>query len=124
MDRDGIYRCVAEQEELCRQIQATWPAIDALQKVCAEQFGTGRLNTLRRPENAAWAGRLGSVQKGMEEAQAEVGRLNQIHGSFLRRSSRTIQALMNSLGNYALTYARPEQALFANGLGTESQDRG
>jgi hypothetical protein len=41
------------------------------------------------------------------EAQAEVGRLNQTHAAYLRRSRRTINVLMNFVGSYAMTYARP-----------------
>ena len=45
------------------------------------------------------------------KAQAEVGRLNQIHAAYLRRSRRTVSVLMNFIGNYALTYARPGENL-------------
>jgi hypothetical protein len=43
------------------------------------------------------------------KAQAEVGRLNQIHAAYLRRSRRTIHVLMNFIGSYAMTYARPAE---------------
>jgi hypothetical protein len=124
MDRDGMYRRVAEQEELCRQIQAIRPAIEVLRKACARQLSSERRDSAPRSEDAAWVSRLSALKRETVEAQAEVGRLNQIHASYLRRSGRTIQVLTNFLGNYALTYARPEQPAFAPRHGAESRNRG
>jgi hypothetical protein len=45
------------------------------------------------------------------KAQAEVGRLNQIHAAYLRRSQRTINVLMNFIGSHAMTYERPAEYL-------------
>jgi hypothetical protein len=123
MDLDGMYRRIAEQEALCQEIQSICPAIDALQEVCAGQLGLEPRQMARFPEDAASAKRIGRLQQEMTEAQAELGRLNQIHRSFLRRSSRTIHVLMNSLENHALTYARPEQAVLA-AAPTESRGHG
>ena len=38
MDLDGMYGRIAEQEDLCRQIQSLHPAIDSLQRTCARQL--------------------------------------------------------------------------------------
>jgi hypothetical protein len=108
MDIDGMYGRIAEQEDLCRQIQSLDPAIDSLQRTCAQQLDWGRLEAASQPEDAPWAGRLRGVLREMGEAQAEVRRLNQIHAAYLRRSHRTVDMLANFYGNYALTYARPE----------------
>jgi hypothetical protein len=107
MDLDGMYSRIGEQEELCRQIQLLHPAIDSLQRTCARHLDVARLDAARQPEDAAWAERLRGVMRELGEAQAEVGRLNQIHAAFLRRSRRTITMLMNFLGNYAVTYGPP-----------------
>lgn len=107
MDLDGMYGRISEQETLCRQIQSFHPAIDMVQRTCARQPDLGRLEAGRLPEEIALAGRLRTVMLEIGSAQAEVGRLNQIYASYLRRSRRTVQMLLNFLGNYALTYAPP-----------------
>jgi hypothetical protein len=107
MDLDGMYGRIGEQEELCRQIQSLHPAINSLQRTCARHLDIAWLDAARQPEGAAWAERLRGVMRELGEAQAEVGRLNQIHAAFLRRSRRTITMLMNFLGNYAVTYGPP-----------------
>jgi hypothetical protein len=111
LDLDGIYRRISEQEELCRQIQRLHPAIHALQQTCAMQLGLGSRYGAGRPENAEWAERLSRVMQEIGKAQAEVGRLNQIHAAYLRRSRRTINVLMNFIGRYAMTYARPAEPI-------------
>lgn len=109
MDLDGMHQRIAEQEQLCRQIQSLHPAIDALQQTCANQFGLGRSEIASSSATSESVTRLRVVMRELREAQAEVGRLNQIHAAFLRRSSRTIQVLINLVGNYSVTYDRPPQ---------------
>jgi hypothetical protein len=113
LDLDGIYRRISEQEELCRQIQRLHPAIQALQQTCAGQLDLDKSGAAGHPGNAEWAGRLARVMEEIGKAQAEVGRLNQIHAAYLRRSRRTINVLMNFVGSYAMNYARPAEAEFA-----------
>jgi hypothetical protein len=110
MDLDGMHRRIAEQEELCRQIQSLDPAIDVLQQTCANQLGLGRKKIAGPQEAAARAERLRGVMGELREAQAEVGRLNRIHAAYLRRSGRTIEVLLNFVGNYSLTYGRPAES--------------
>jgi hypothetical protein len=109
LDLEGMYRRIAEQEELCRQIQRLQPAILALQQTCALRIGVENHGPASNPENAGWTSRLTSVMQEIGKAQAEVGRLNQIHAAYLRRSRRTINILMNFVGSYAITYARPAE---------------
>ena len=111
LDLDGMYSRIAEQEQLCRQIQSLHPAIDTLQRTCAQQLDLPRLDASSRPEDAPRAERLRSVMRELAETQAEVRRLNQIHAAYLRRSLRTIHMMMNFLGNFAFTYARPAGAI-------------
>jgi len=107
LDLEGMYRRISEQEELCRQIQRLHPAIRALQRTCAAQLGLDKHGAAVRPEDAAWADRLSRVMRELGEAQVEVGRLNQIHAAYLRRSRKTIDVLMNYIGRYTMMYARP-----------------
>ena len=109
LDLDGMYRRIFEQEELCREIQRLHPAIHALQQTCAMQLGLENYGAAGNPENAERAERLSRVVQEIGKAQAEVGRLNQIHAAYLRRSRRTINVLMNFIGSYAMTYARPAE---------------
>src|SRR5258708_18585645 len=102
---DGMYVRIAEQEDLCRQIQSLHHAIDSLQQTCAKHLGLEPQNLANSAEGAPWAERLRCVMQEMGETQAEVGRLNQIHAAYLRRSRKTIHVLMNSLGINALIYA-------------------
>lgn len=109
LDLDGMYRRISEQEELCREIQRLQPSIHALQQTCAVQLRLRTQGANGNTENAERAARLGSVMQELEEAQAEVGRLNQVHAAYLRRSRRTIHVLMNFIGIYAMTYSRPAE---------------
>jgi hypothetical protein len=111
LDLDGMYRRISEQEELCRQIQRLHPGIHALQQTCAMQLGLRNRDGAGRPEDAEWAERLSRVVLEIGKAQSEVGRLNQIHAAYLRRSRRTINVLMNFIGSYAMTYARPAELI-------------
>jgi hypothetical protein len=108
LDLDGMYQRISEQEELCRQIQRLHPAIQSLQKICAAHVDLHReSSTGGSADHAKWAERVAHVMRQLGEAQAEVGRLNQTHAAYLRRSRRTINVLMNFVGSYAMTYARP-----------------
>jgi hypothetical protein len=109
LDLDGMYRRISEQEELCRQIQRLQPAIQALQQTCAAHLGLENRGAAGHSENSEWAERLRLVMQELGKAQAEVGRLNQIHAAYLRRSRKTISVLMNFIGNYAMTYSRPAE---------------
>ncbi len=113
MDLDGMYSRMTEQEELCRQIQSLHPAIDSLQRKCAAHLGLERREFTVNDQDGEWPGRLSGVLQELKEAQTEVGRLSQIHAAYLRRSGRTIQVLLNFVGNYAITYARPEPTMSA-----------
>jgi hypothetical protein len=106
LDPEGMYRRISEQEELCRQIQRLHPVTLALQQTCATQLGEGSHVAAVKAENADGAERLTTVVKELGKAQAEVGRLNQIHAAYLRRSRKTISVLMNYVGRYSMTYKR------------------
>jgi hypothetical protein len=108
-DLDGMYRRISEQEELCRQIQRLHPAIQALQQTCAMRLGIENHYAAGKNENAGLGERLTRVMHELGKAQAEVGRLNQIHAAYLRRSRKTVSVLMNFIGRYAMMYARPAE---------------
>jgi hypothetical protein len=121
MNLDAMYARIAEQEDLCRQIQALHPAIDSLQQTCMKRLGLEPSDADSAPENAAWADRLRRVLQELGEAQAEIGRLNQIHAAYLRRSRRTIHVLMNSLGQCAVTYT---PGMESAGVAAQAEEKG
>jgi hypothetical protein len=107
MNLDGMHGHTAEQESLCGQIRSLQPAIDRLQLACAQQLDLGRPDAVNHPEDAVWVERVREAKRELDKAQVEVGRLNQIHAAYLRRSRRTVNMLMNFYQNYALTYTQP-----------------
>jgi hypothetical protein len=107
MNLDGMHKRIAEQQRLCEQIQLLHPTIGALRRACAVQLEAGQGEVVTSDRPAASAARLRDVMLAMSQAQQEVGRLNQIHAAYLRRSSKTIEVLLNFVGNYSLTYGCP-----------------
>src|SRR6266700_578813 len=69
MDLDGMYARIAEQEDLCRQIQALDRGIDSLQRTCAKHLTLDEPDQGNAPENARWTGRLRRVIEELGEAQ-------------------------------------------------------
>ena len=105
-DFDTIESRIAEQEHLCRDLRALTGQIDRIQKQCAchlapssDKAATAASDpdTLRLRDTLA---RLGKVQ-------ASVKQLNDAHQMLLRRSRRTVGALLNSYHSFAMTYANP-----------------
>jgi hypothetical protein len=110
-DLDGMYRRISAQEELCREIQRLEPAIQALQQTCAAQVIVENQGATDRVGSAEWAKRLEGVMRDLAIAQTEVGRLNQVHAAYLRRSRRTIDVFMNFIAGHAMNYARPAESI-------------
>jgi flagellar biosynthesis/type III secretory pathway chaperone len=99
MDIERIGRTVGDQERLCGEIRSLDRGIDALQRKCAAGLDT-------RGEGGALEALLERVAK----AQAEVRQLNERHAALVRRSRRTLDAMMNFLRSAAPTYANPRLA--------------
>src|ERR1700746_3362024 len=69
MDLDGMYSRIAEQEDLCRQIQSLHPAIDSQDhRACIRQLELGQVDSARRPDELAWAERLRGVMQELGKA--------------------------------------------------------
>lgn len=92
MDLDAMYSRMAGQEELCRQIGAIDARIAALRKSGVRA-------------SAETGERLHRTLGEMNDAQAEVRRLNQTHAAYLRRCGRTLDLFSKFFGSRALTYA-------------------
>jgi hypothetical protein len=93
LDLDAIHRRVGEQERLCVEIQTLDRGLDELR---GKYRGAIGLEADPPPALAR-----------MAAAQAEVRALNRRHAALVRRSRRTLEAMMNFLRSTAPTYADP-----------------
>lgn len=92
LDLDGIHRRVAQQERVCQQIRSVDREIDVLQQRWSTQERSEAL-----PSVKDLLGRIST-------AQTEVRRLNSAHAALLRRSRRTLRAMMNFVNFYGGRY--------------------
>ncbi|HTW23277.1 MAG TPA: flagellar export chaperone FlgN [Candidatus Baltobacteraceae bacterium] len=92
LDLDGMQRRVAQQEQVCQQIRSVDREIDCLQR----QWSVEERGELL-PAVKDILGRISS-------AQSEVRRLNSAHAALLRRSRRTLRAMMNFVNFYGGRY--------------------
>ena len=91
-----IHRSVGNQERLCGEIRSLDRGLDALQRKWAAGMAA-------RSE----LGEVDALLERVADAQAEVRQLNQRHAALVRRSRRTLDAMLNFLRSAAPTYADP-----------------
>jgi hypothetical protein len=92
LDLDGIHRRVAQQEQICGQIRSVDREIELLQQ---------RWSAAEREQSIPAAKDL---LTRITSAQTEVRRLNTEHSALLRRSRRTLRAMMNFVNFYGGRY--------------------
>jgi uncharacterized coiled-coil protein SlyX len=101
LDITGLESRIADQEKLCAEIRSLDAHLDRVQQQCATHAvapaPASDSNSLRCRETLA----------RLAQAQATVKRLNDEHRALLRRSRRTVNALLNSYHSFAMTYANP-----------------
>jgi len=112
MDLEGIERRIAEQEELCARIRSLDSDITKIQDRCAQQVGANQATT-----GLFWPGsggndeaqdkRIRAMLGRIQAAQSELQQLNDANQAMLRRSRRTVRALLNLYNSFAPTYAEP-----------------
>lgn len=108
---DAIHQHIAQQESFLRDIHTLDAQLDSLGKKLAanaglEPGGAGLPGLEDRLEPAD-AQRLRLLLSSLSTIQADVRRLNQVHAMLLRRSRRTVDILMNVVGNHTGTYQPP-----------------
>jgi hypothetical protein len=105
-DLDGLEARIAKQERLCLEIRSVDARIDEVQRQCAAQL---RPLPGEPPTDAARHDRrrMRETLARLQEVQANVQRLNDAHQLLLRRSRRTVGALLNSYHSFAMTYSDP-----------------
>ena len=104
-DLDGLETRIADQEQLCGEIRSLDADIDQLQSQCATHFGSALNSTsaASQPHSLRMRETLGRLR----EAQVSVKQLNDAHQHLLRRSRRTVGALLNCYHTFAMTYSDP-----------------
>jgi hypothetical protein len=103
---------IAEEEQLCRIIQALDAEIVNLRARGAERAGLApRMSELGWPRD--WETGAGLSQRAlaalnrMAAAQSELKRVNEVNQAILRRSRQTVNALRNLFTSYEPTYGSP-----------------
>jgi len=104
-DLNGLESRIADQEQLCGKIRSLDANIDQVQHHCAAQIGGSHTSAplSPRPSNL----RMRETMDRLHAAQVSVKRLNDAHQHLLRRSRRTVWALLNSYRTFAMTYSDP-----------------
>jgi hypothetical protein len=105
-DLDGLEARIADQDRLCGEIRSLDALIDQLQLQCAAHLSVGPdkfATDTPTPDNR----RLHETLDRLHKAQVRVKQLNDAHQILLRRSRRTVGALLNSYHSFALTYSDP-----------------
>jgi hypothetical protein len=106
LDIDSLESRIIQQERLCLEIHALNPQLDRVQRQCAAQLelqSPSQGNALAASNSAQISGAIQRLQR----VQASVQQLNNAHQSLLRRSRRTVGALLNSYHSFAMTYSDP-----------------
>jgi hypothetical protein len=101
VDIDGLESRIAQQREICGNIEKLDEQIERLQYQCA-----AHLRMHGGVEPLANTAELEEVLHRLHQAQARVKELNAAHQALLKRSRRTVTALLNSLHTFEGTYRK------------------
>lgn len=113
-DLDSIESRLAEQERLCVEIQALDKKMDRVQRQCAAQLQAAP-NLVSSTAQDPDSNRLRETADRLGKIQSTVKQLNNAHQILLRRSRRTVGALLNSYHSFAMTYAEPSAVRVSSG---------
>jgi len=102
-DISGLERRIHDQERLCDELQRLNSDIESVQVRCVER--------VREKENSAQGDpseqKVFALVARLGQTQTKVRHLNEQHRELLRRSRRTVNALVNSFQNFTITYSNP-----------------
>ena len=117
LDIDGLEARIAEQDRLCAEIRSLDVQLDRVQLQCSAHLGLTSPQIPEAPSDSAFIRRRETLDR-LSRVQANVKQLNNEHQSLLRRSRRTVNALLNSYHSFAMTYSNPvdEHASVGEGL--------
>jgi hypothetical protein len=109
LDLDGLESRIADQQRLCDEIRSLDADIDHVQHQCAAHLGVGQDKSAADSPNPD-SRRLPETLDRLQKAQLRVQQLNDAHQILLRRSRRTVSALLTVYHSFALTYSDPSSA--------------
>jgi len=108
---DAIHQNIAQQEGFLGEIHFLDRQLEALGHKLAADYGLqgegSGLKALEDRLDPSSAQRLRLLLASLRTIQADIRRLNHVHAALLRRSRRTIDILMNVVGNHTGTYRPP-----------------
>lgn len=110
LDLEEMHRQVGRQEGLCREIQSLDRGLDELQRKCGAGIGSDGATD---GESLA----LKQMLRRVAEAQGGVRALNRKHAALLRRSRKTLNAMLNFVRSTSPTYSDPRRAGHTAGAG-------
>jgi hypothetical protein len=112
LDVDGLQARITDQERLCLEIRLLDAQLNRFQRQCAAHTTSGD-STASHADTI----RCRQTLDRLKSAQVSVKQLNDEHRALLRRSRRTVNALLNSYHSFALTYANPSDTRSSRGAG-------
>jgi len=114
LDINGLEARIAEQERLCAEIRSLDTQLDRVQRQCAAHIHVqpAALVPSQPPPTIGSAShsdfiRCRETLDRLNRVQATVKLLNAEHQALLRRSRRTVSALLHSYHSFSLTYSNP-----------------
>ncbi|HTQ60235.1 MAG TPA: hypothetical protein VMI32_08430 [Candidatus Solibacter sp.] len=108
LDINGLEARISEQENLCNQIRSLDVQLDRVQRLCVAHIGAPSIQPAAAISDE-FAVRRRAILVRLSRVQATVKQLNDEHQALLRRSRRTVSALLNSYQTFAMTYSKPSQ---------------
>ena len=116
LDINGLEARISEQERLCMEIRSLDTQLDRVQRQCVTHIGAASRPAAGQASDADSTRRRETLDR-LTRVQASVKQLNDEHQALLRRSRRTVSALLNSYHSFALTYSNPSDPRASAGEG-------
>ena len=114
LDINGLEARITEQERLCTEIRSLDVQLDRVQRQYVTHATIAPAQSASSPADSDATRRRETLDR-LARVQASVKQLNQEHQALLRRSRRTVSALLNSYHSFALTYSNPSDERVAVG---------
>lgn len=108
LDINGLESRIADQQRLCAEISSLDNHLDRMQSQCARHLSQSTGQGIVSASHADSA-RFQETLDRLARVQASVKQLNTQHQTLLRRSRRTVSALLNSYHTFSLTYSNPTE---------------
>ncbi len=116
LDITSLEARIAQQEKLCAQIRNLDLQLDRVQSQCNKHLAPAASHLLSPSINPNSI-RCRETLDRLSRVQANVMQLNDEHQALLRRSRRTVSALLNSYHSFAMTYSNPSHQSVSTGEG-------